>query len=71
LIEELTKKGIKALIGTYASHIQPIYKSKDVCPNSKFVFDRAIALPIHHDLTPDDIAYIVDVMREIVKSSYI
>jgi len=46
LIETLTKKGVHTQIGTYASHIQPVYNSSDKCPNSLELFNRSLALPM-------------------------
>ncbi len=55
LIEKLIKVGIQAQIGTYASHIQPVYQSKDKCPNSLEIFNRALALPLYYNLKEEDI----------------
>ncbi|MFO7618474.1 MAG: DegT/DnrJ/EryC1/StrS family aminotransferase [Thermoplasmata archaeon] len=55
LIEVLKKNGIQAQIGTYASHVQPVYGSKDKCPNSLDIFKRAIALPMYYTLNESDI----------------
>ncbi|RJS85716.1 DegT/DnrJ/EryC1/StrS family aminotransferase [Methanophagales archaeon] len=55
LIEKLMEKGIQTQIGTYASHIQPVYNSKDKCPNSLEIFNRSLALPIYYMLGEEDI----------------
>ena len=55
LIETLMKKGIQTQIGTYASHIQPVYNSEDKCPNSLEVFNRSLALPMYYMLREEDI----------------
>jgi dTDP-4-amino-4,6-dideoxygalactose transaminase len=55
LIETLKSKGIQAQIGTYASHVQPIYNSKDKCPVSFDIFNRAIALPFYYTLDEETI----------------
>ena len=55
LIGALKKKNIQAQIGTYASHVQPVYSSKDKCPNSLDIFKRAIALPMYYTLSEADI----------------
>ncbi|MCG2825020.1 MAG: DegT/DnrJ/EryC1/StrS family aminotransferase [Thermoplasmatales archaeon] len=55
LIETLLKKGIQTQIGTYTSHIQPVYNSKDKCPNSLEVFNRSLALPMYYTLKEEDI----------------
>ena len=55
LIETLLKKGIQTQIGTYASHIQPVYNSGDKCPNSLEVFNMSLALPMYYMLKEEDI----------------
>jgi len=55
LIEILVKKGIQTQIGTYASHIQPVYNSNDKCPNSLDIFKRSLALPMYYMLKEEDI----------------
>ena len=55
LIETLMKIGIQTQIGTYASHIQPVYNSKDKCPNSLDIFNRSLALPMYYMLKEKDI----------------
>jgi dTDP-4-amino-4,6-dideoxygalactose transaminase len=59
LIELLKKKGIQTQIGTYASHIQPVYQSYDRCPTSLDIFNRAIALPMFYTLKEEDIDMMV------------
>jgi perosamine synthetase len=65
LIERLAAKGVQAQIGTYASHIQPVYKSKDKCPNSLEIFNRALALPMYYMLKEEEI----DTAAGILKST--
>jgi len=55
LIEKLMEKGIQTQIGTYASHIQPVYNSTDKCPNSLDIFNRSLALPMYYTLREEDI----------------
>ena len=55
LIETLTKKGVQTQIGTYASHIQPVYNSTDKCLNSIDIFNRSLALPMFYMLKEKDI----------------
>jgi len=55
LIEKLMEKGIQTQIGTYASHIQPVYNSTDKCPNSLDIFNRSLALPMYYMLKEEDI----------------
>ena len=55
IIQGLMRKGVQTQIGTYASHVQPIYQSKDKCPNSLEIFNKSLALPIYYKLTEDNI----------------
>jgi dTDP-4-amino-4,6-dideoxygalactose transaminase len=55
LIESLLKKNVQTQIGTYASHIQPVYNSPDKCSNSFEIFERSLALPMYFMLREEDI----------------
>jgi len=55
LIEILMKRGVQTQIGTYASHIQPVYNSTDKCPASLEIFNRSLALPMYYTLKEGDI----------------
>jgi perosamine synthetase len=64
LIVNLKKKGIQTQIGTYASHVQPVYKSRDRCPNSLDIFNRSLALPIYYRLKEEEIDTISKILRK-------
>ncbi len=55
LIEMLMAEGVQTQIGTYASHIQPVYRSQDQCDRSLDVYLRAIALPLYVTLREEEI----------------
>ena len=55
LIEILMRKGVQTQIGTYTSHIQPVYNSNDKCLNSLDIFNRSLALPMYYNLKEYDI----------------
>ncbi len=55
IIEMLMKNGIQTQIGTYASHIQPVYNFKGKCTNSLEIFSRSLALPMYYMLQEKDI----------------
>jgi len=67
LIEMLRKKGIQTQIGTYASHIQPIYNSRDKCPNSLEAFNRSLALPMYYTLKKEDIDVVTTHLKKVLK----
>lgn len=55
LIQRLHKRGIQTQIGTYASHIQPVYHYLKSCPVSFDIFSRSLALPLYYELTEGEI----------------
>jgi dTDP-4-amino-4,6-dideoxygalactose transaminase len=64
LVGFLRSRGIQSNIGTFASHIQPVYKSKNRCPNSLLLFDTQIALPMHTKLSRSDIRLVSRTIKE-------
>jgi len=60
LILSLKSEGIQTQIGTYASHIQPVYNSKDKCPNSLFLFRQSLALPLYYELSEKQSCYVAE-----------
>jgi len=67
LIVSLRDDGIQTQIGTYASHIQPVYNSKDICPNSLFLYNQSLALPLYYELKEEEVAYVVDKLEFHIK----
>jgi dTDP-4-amino-4,6-dideoxygalactose transaminase len=59
LIKYLKNKNIQTQIGTYSSYIQPVYQSKQKCPVSLDIFNRALALPMYYTLKKKDIDKII------------
>lgn len=53
LIVSLKRENIQCQIGTYASHIQPVYKSVDKCSNSVALYNQTLALPLYFELTEE------------------
>lgn len=66
LIETMMKKGVQTQIGTYSSHVQPVYRSADRCPRSLEVFNTALALPMYYDLKETDIDIAANALKESV-----
>ena len=66
----LRDRGIGCNIGTYASHVQPIYARSGVapasCPVSAQLFRQHLALPMHAELTDDDVDHVVAVLSEVI-----
>jgi len=66
LISELKAKGVQTQIGTYASHTQPVYKSKDRCPVSLDLYKRSLALPMYYSLTLEEIDKAAEVIEKTI-----
>jgi len=67
LVVSLRDDGIQTQIGTYASHIQPVYNSKDICPNSLFLYNQSLALPLYYELKEEEVAYVIDKLEFYIK----
>ncbi|WP_454129861.1 DegT/DnrJ/EryC1/StrS family aminotransferase [Microbacterium aurum] len=62
----LRAAGVGCNFGTYASHLQPLYGTQAELPVSADIFARHIAIPMHANLSDDDIDYVSDTLRRIV-----
>jgi dTDP-4-amino-4,6-dideoxygalactose transaminase len=66
----LRARGIGSNIGTYASHLQPVYTTAAgapaPCPTSASLFRRHLALPMHAELSDDDVDHVVAVLAEVI-----
>lgn len=65
----LRERGVGCNFGTYASHVQPLYGSQRDLPVSADLFGRHIAIPMHANLTEDDVTYVAEVVREVVSDA--
>jgi dTDP-4-amino-4,6-dideoxygalactose transaminase len=55
LLAHLRRAGVECTIGTYASHLQPVYGRSTPCPVSAHLFRRHLALPMHAELSRKDV----------------
>lgn len=62
----LRERGVGCNFGTYASHLQPVYGSTVRCPQSARLFERHLAIPMHANLTDDDVEYVATCIRSVV-----
>jgi dTDP-4-amino-4,6-dideoxygalactose transaminase len=67
MIVRLKDKGVQTNIGTYSSHIQPVYNADQDCPNSLDIYNRSLALPMYYGLTTDEIDYAVEKIEEVLE----
>jgi perosamine synthetase len=63
---ELRARGIGCNFGTYASHVQPLYGEQKPLPVSADLFARHLAIPMHANLTEDDVERVAETIREVV-----
>jgi len=66
VIHLLKKEGVGTQIGTYSCHVQPVYNSDDICPNSLELFRRSIALPLYYDMVFEDVDYVVNKLERVL-----
>lgn len=62
----LRERDVQCNIGTYASHVQPLYNSTAHCPVSAKIFERHMAIPMHANLTDDQIDRVCDTLRDAI-----
>lgn len=67
IVTGLRGRGVGSNFGTYASHVQPVYGSTQECPVSARLFRTQFALPMHANLTSDDVDYVAEQLREVVE----
>jgi dTDP-4-amino-4,6-dideoxygalactose transaminase len=65
---DLRAQGIGAGHGTWASHRQPVYESKQSCPVSADLFDRNLAIPMHAELSTDQVERVVAALRTALRA---
>ena len=63
---KLRERGVQCNFGTYASHVQPLYQSAQHCPVSAAAFRRHLAIPMHANLTDEQVDRVVDAVRDTV-----
>jgi len=66
-VASLREAGVQANIGTYASHVQPVYGDRPACPVSASLFARHVAIPMYAGLPDADVERVVAAVREAVK----
>lgn len=65
---ELRAQGIGCAHGTWASHLQPVYESTRTCPVSADLFQRQLAIPMHAELTVDQVERVAGTLRAALRN---
>jgi dTDP-4-amino-4,6-dideoxygalactose transaminase len=60
---DLRAQGIGCGHGTWACHREPVYETDQVCPVSADLFQRNLAIPMHAELTMNQVERVVDTLR--------
>jgi len=63
------KYAVEATLGTYCCHIQPVYDSKDVCPNAKLAAEQSISLPLFFELDEEKVHYCAESLTASIETS--
>jgi len=71
LAANLRARGVGCNFGTYAAHLQPIYQAKQSCPVSRSLFGRHLAIPMHANLSSEDLNHVVTSVRAAVSDSHL
>ena len=66
---ELRSRGVQCNIGTYASHLQPVYGAGTSCPVSADLFRRHLAIPMHANLAEAEVERVAATLRDAVVAS--
>ncbi len=62
----LRRSGVQCSIGTFASHLQPVYRSPARCAVSADCFARHLAVPMHAELTEAQVDRVLEVLADAV-----
>ncbi len=64
----IREQGVQCNFGTYASHLQPIYGKNQTLPVSADLFARHLAIPMHANLTDDQVDRVVETVSAALPS---
>lgn len=65
---DLRAQGLGCGHGTWACHLQPVYKTKQRCPVSADLFQRTLAIPMHAELTMNQVERVAEVLRTALRT---
>lgn len=65
----LRERGVQCNIGTYSSHVQPIYKASYELPVSAALSPRHLAIPMHANMSDDQVQRVASTLREALSSN--
>jgi dTDP-4-amino-4,6-dideoxygalactose transaminase len=66
---DLRAQGIGCGHGTWATHLQPVFDSRQTCPVSADLFQRNLAIPMHAELTAHQVERVVAAVRTALRAN--
>ncbi|MCI2419937.1 DegT/DnrJ/EryC1/StrS aminotransferase family protein [Saccharopolyspora sp. K220] len=65
---DLRAQGIGCGHGTWACHLQPVYETKQSCPVSADLFQRTLAIPMHAELSMNQVERVAETLRNTLRT---
>jgi dTDP-4-amino-4,6-dideoxygalactose transaminase len=65
---DLRAQGIGCGHGTWATHLQPVFETKQSCPVSAHLFRHNFAIPMHAELTMSQVERVVETLRPALRT---
>lgn len=65
---DLRAQGIGCGHGTWACHLQPVYETKQSCPVSADLFQRTLAIPMHAELSMNQVERVAETLRSTLRT---
>jgi dTDP-4-amino-4,6-dideoxygalactose transaminase len=65
---DLRAQGIGCGHGSWACHLQPVYETKQSCPVSADLFQRQLAIPMHAELSLNQVERVAEALRTAVRA---
>jgi len=75
VMENMKAQGIQTQIGTYALHAHRAYNNHQNCRTSgdmvgsKCAFDRCLTLPLYHEMTGEEQAYVIHNLKKLMENN--
>lgn len=65
---DLRAQGIGCGHGTWATHLQPVFETKQACPVSADLFQRNLAIPMHAELSMSQVERVAEAVRTALRT---
>ncbi len=65
---DLRAQGIGCGHGSWACHLQPVYETKQSCPVSADLFQRQLAIPMHAELSMNQVERVAKTLRTAIRA---